>query len=130
MEKLVGREVEIRELNRCLNSARSEFVILFGRRRIGKTFLVNAFLQGKKAFAFVGSHKAKKTRQLSLFAQALQTYGNLSSALVLRDWFQAFDTLRKVLGETLAVFALSEPLFLVCKMRLKSLDFLVWRARM
>ena len=98
MEKLVGREVEIRELNRCLNSARSEFVILFGRRRIGKTFLVNAFLQGKKAFAFVGSHKAKKTRQLSLFAQALQTYGNLSSALVLRDWFQAFDTLRKVLS--------------------------------
>ena len=42
MGKLIGREREIDELNRCYTSDRAEFVIVTGRRRIGKTFLVNS----------------------------------------------------------------------------------------
>ena len=41
MEKFIGREKEIERLLNCYRSNRSEFVILYGRRRIGKTFLVN-----------------------------------------------------------------------------------------
>ncbi len=40
MEKLIGREAERREIDRCLKSDRSELVIVYGRRRIGKTFLI------------------------------------------------------------------------------------------
>lgn len=98
MEKLIGREAEMRELNRCLNSDRSEFVILFGRRRIGKTFLINSFLAGKKAFTFVGSHKAKKTRQIARFALELQAYGKRSTLPVIHDWYEAFDQLRLLLS--------------------------------
>ena len=71
-ERLIGRQAEMRELTRCLSSNRSEFVILFGRRRIGKTFLVNSFFKGKYAFSFTGSHKATKDRQLERFALSLQ----------------------------------------------------------
>ena len=42
-EKLIGREREIAELQRSFESGRSEFVIVYGRRRVGKTFLVDNF---------------------------------------------------------------------------------------
>ena len=43
MQKIIGRESELAELRRCLDSDRSEFVIVYGRRRVGKTFLVDTF---------------------------------------------------------------------------------------
>lgn len=39
-QKLVGREVELEDLNKYLNSERSEFIAVYGRRRVGKTFLI------------------------------------------------------------------------------------------
>lgn len=44
--KLVGRERECLELDRVMESDRSEFVIVYGRRRVGKTFLVDQYYQG------------------------------------------------------------------------------------
>ena len=43
MDKLIGRERECEELQWALNSKRSELVVMYGRRRIGKTFLVRRF---------------------------------------------------------------------------------------
>ena len=43
MDKLIGRDKEYEELKRCLHSDRSELVIVYGRRRIGKTFLIEEF---------------------------------------------------------------------------------------
>ena len=40
MAQLIGREKEIQELDRCMTSGQSEFVTICGRRRVGKTFLV------------------------------------------------------------------------------------------
>lgn len=51
---LVGRERECNELRRVMESDRSEFVIVYGRRRVGKTFLVDQYYQGKYDFTFVG----------------------------------------------------------------------------
>lgn len=41
MEKLVGRETEIKLLKEYTSSERPEFVAIYGRRRVGKTYLVN-----------------------------------------------------------------------------------------
>lgn len=46
---MIGRTIEQKELLRALNSDQSEFVALYGRRRIGKTFLVNEFFNGQFA---------------------------------------------------------------------------------
>ena len=43
--KLVGRERECNELRRVMESDRSEFVIVYGRRRVGKTFLIDQYYQ-------------------------------------------------------------------------------------
>lgn len=45
MKKLIGREREIQELQRCVDSGQSEFVIVYGRRRVGKTFLVDEYFK-------------------------------------------------------------------------------------
>ena len=41
MSKIIARNAEIEVLNRKYNSDKSEFVVVYGRRRIGKTFIVN-----------------------------------------------------------------------------------------
>ena len=51
MDKLVGREQEIKLLKEYSASGRPEFVAIYGRRRVGKTFLVNQLFAGKLAFA-------------------------------------------------------------------------------
>ena len=97
MEQLIGREREIKELWRCYDSPRSEFVIIYGRRRIGKTFLVTQTFKDKFSFLFTGSHKAPKERQLELFAKALQHYGHISMPLKIDNWYHAFDALEIML---------------------------------
>ena len=42
-DKLISRKKECEDLQRCLDSDRSEFVIISGRRRIGKTYLIDKF---------------------------------------------------------------------------------------
>ena len=96
-ENLIGRKAEIKELKRCLDSNRSEFVILYGRRRIGKTFLVHSFFKGQFSFSFTGSHKATKDRQLERFAMSLQEYGNMTAMPHIDNWGHAFDMLKRVL---------------------------------
>lgn len=49
-QKIIGREMEMAELRRCMESDRSEFVIVYGRRRVGKTFLVDRFLMENTIF--------------------------------------------------------------------------------
>ena len=97
MDKLVGRERETAELMRCYQSERPEFVILYGRRRIGKTFLVNQTFKGRFTFQFTGSHQSPKERQLEMFANALKEYGGMDFQPVVDNWHHAFDALRELL---------------------------------
>ena len=65
--KLIGREFERKELDRCLASDRSELVIVYGRRRVGKTFLIEQHFKRKFGFWHVGAHGLKTKDQLSNF---------------------------------------------------------------
>lgn len=96
---LVARQRECDQLKECLKSNRSEFVIVCGRRRIGKTFLIDQFFNGKYDFAFVGAHKAKTDTQLRNFAKAIRHYSGKKPARFI-DWYDAFDALEEYL-ETL-----------------------------
>ena len=95
MQKLIGREREIKELERCLASEQSEFVIVYGRRRIGKTFLVDEFFHGKYDFTYVGGHKLSVKKQLRNFAKAIKKYAHLAKQPKFSDWSEAFDALEE-----------------------------------
>lgn len=96
-QTLVGRKQEIAELKRCLESNRSEFVIVFGRRRVGKTFLVDNFFNAKYDFSYVGGNRLTKDKQLRSFAKALKKSAGLATQPKFHDWWEAFDSLEEYL---------------------------------
>ena len=96
-QTIIGREKEQAELARCMGSDRSEFVIVYGRRRVGKTFLVDNFFNGLFDFTFVGGHNQTKAKQLRSFAKALKKSAALLHQPVLADWTDAFDALEEYL---------------------------------
>ena len=51
---IIGREYEIAELQRLKESKSPELVAVYGRRRVGKTFLVREFFQNQFAFYHTG----------------------------------------------------------------------------
>ena len=95
---IIGRDKEKKELLRCMKSERSELVIVYGRRRVGKTFLVDEFFNRKYDFTFVGDHNLPQRTQLRSFAKALKIAMGESSARKLADWFDAFDVLEEYLS--------------------------------
>ena len=96
-QKIIGREMEMAELRRCMESDRSEFVIVYGRRRVGKTFLVDRFFDGEYDFSFVGRNNQAMAKQLRAFAKSLKKHAAMPKQPVFSDWFDAFDALETYL---------------------------------
>ncbi len=89
---LIGREKEQRQLLQLFESDQSEFVALYGRRRVGKTYLVKETFQDKFVFRHTGIQKASKDKQLEEFAKSLQRSG-MQQVPQLKDWYDAFSAL-------------------------------------
>ena len=96
METLIGREREREELKWALESRRSEFVIMYGRRRVGKTFLVRRFFNDTYSFHYVGAHKQTKAVQLKNFREALSRYSG-NPVPEIKNWHDAFLALESYL---------------------------------
>lgn len=97
IRRIIGREAEMAELRRCMESDRSEFVIVYGRRRVGKTFLVDCFFNGQYDFSFVGRNNTTKEKQLRAFAKALKKAASMDRQPKFQDWTEAFDALEEYL---------------------------------
>lgn len=80
-----------------MESERSEFVVVYGRRRIGKTFLVRRFFKDNYAFSFVGKHEMRREQQLAEFAKELMCYSHSTFVPQLKNWTKAFDALQRLL---------------------------------
>ncbi len=108
MEQIIGRKKEIAQLTAYEHSGKAEFVAVYGRRRIGKTYLVRNLFRDKFAFEMSGSIEAPTGAQLSNFGYALKEYGG-SNFSVPASWTEAFEALKQLLksklnGERLVVF--------------------------
>ena len=71
----VGRERELRSLNELYKSNRFEFVVLYGRRRVGKTTLINRFIEGKPAIYCMGVESNAK-QNLENFSKSILEYAD------------------------------------------------------
>ncbi len=96
---MVGRSNEIAELRRAFTSEYSEFVAVYGRRRVGKTFLVRETFDYKFTFQHSGVKKGGKGVQLARFRKSLVSQG-FADCPVLKDWFAAFDSLRTLIDKS------------------------------
>ena len=93
---MIGRINEIKQLRNAFASEQSEFVALYGRRRVGKTFLVNETFGGRYAFQHSGVENVGLYEQLDYFRQSLSVYGAYRCSR-LANWREAFFELRQML---------------------------------
>jgi AAA+ ATPase superfamily predicted ATPase len=97
--EIVGRAAEKAALQYCLESKKPEFLAVYGRRRVGKTFLIREYFGENIVFAFTGSAKQDKTLQLANFAEAAQEYG-LKTEGPINDWREAFRIVKQAIRDS------------------------------
>lgn len=117
--KIIGRNDEQKELKSCLKSFKPEFVVIYGRRRIGKTFLIRNFFDQRFSFYTSGVNNKSNSVQLKNFNNALNEYG-FENKEPIKDWFEAFSLLKELL-EKKDVYR--EPVY---NKRIVFLDELPW----
>lgn len=93
---LIGREKEIQELRQAYDSDESKFVAVFGRRRIGKTYLVREVFQDNFAFTHSGMAQASTKEQLQRFYLTLKSQGFKGGSYP-NNWIEAFYMLEQYL---------------------------------
>ena len=91
---IIGRKEEYQRLDKCMRERTSQLVIVYGRRRVGKTFLINQYFNDTYAFKLTGSYNEPKEVQLEAFAEELYRRTGLKKEIP-KDWRQAFRELRE-----------------------------------
>ena len=92
----------------CMGKRTAQLVVVTGRRRVGKTFLIDTFFQKNYSFQISGIQDYTMDESLDMFAEQLGVYSGTSSP-TLKNWNEAFMALRKYLDtlnkdEKLVVF--------------------------
>ena len=98
METIIGRQAEIKRLTASVNSSRAEFIALYGRRRVGKTFLINQMFRNQFAFKMTGVIEGSLKDQFTAFADAMNDYG-FDMPEQPKDWMKAFIMLKNALKQ-------------------------------
>ncbi|MDR1712518.1 MAG: AAA family ATPase [Propionibacteriaceae bacterium] len=98
---IIGRHTEQALLARLAQSRKPEFLAVYGRRRVGKTFLVREFYAGQTVFALTGKANARTTDQLQVFREALADASGTDPGPV-PTWSAAFRLLKAHLAEVIA----------------------------
>ena len=71
----IGRELELNALERLYQSNKFEFAVIYGRRRVGKTALINKFIDDKNAIYFMGVESNAK-QNLENFSKNIIEFAN------------------------------------------------------
>ena len=94
---MIGREKELKELKNAYDSKESQLVAIYGRRRIGKTYLVNEAFNHAFAFHHSGLKRGGVKEQLKQFWMSLRQQGHWNCPK-LKDWQEAFFELGNFLS--------------------------------
>jgi uncharacterized protein len=103
MEKLVGRAREIKLLRDVLVSPKAELIAVYGRRRVGKTHLIQSVYKDQIVFEFTGMNSSNQAEQLENFALTAQTtfMRNLALPIAMpQSWLQGFRMLINLMEHT------------------------------
>ncbi len=93
---MIGREDEIERLENSLITDKSELIAVYGRRRVGKTFLIRNVYKKHIKFEFTGLARATTKAQLKRFHKVIKSSSKRMSKVKLpADWGDAFDLLEK-----------------------------------
>ena len=93
-KKIIGRTREYTRLDKCMREDIAQLVLVYGRRRVGKTFLINQYFGNTFAFKLTGAYNKPKTDQLEAFINELnrKTHRKMPAP---KNWTEAFELLRE-----------------------------------
>jgi len=97
MEQIISREKELQILKGILQSKKAHFLAIYGRRRVGKTFLISTFFRDKGVcFELTGIKNGRVNEQLQNFAEEFSdTFCLGQEQSSPKSWQEAFTLLRR-----------------------------------
>ena len=98
-DMIIGRENEIQELKGAFESEYSEFVVVYGRRRVGKTYLIRETFDYTFTFQHSGVANVTKREQIKNFVSSLRKHGMVVKRIP-KTWFEVFDLLEEFLEKS------------------------------
>lgn len=114
IDKIIGRHDQIKDLREAIDSERAELIAVYGRRRIGKTFLIKEFFDNDFDYYATGVFKGKQRDEIEAFTDPLIRKGIIKPGS-LKTWMDVFRLLRDYLEslekERIVVFLDELPWF-------------------
>ena len=98
---LIGRKKQQAELLEAYNSDDSRFVALYGRRRVGKTYLIKQTFKDKFTFSHSGLANGSLQEQLYGWRSSLENAGYVAPSTP-KHWLEAFDMLKELIRQSSA----------------------------
>ena len=96
-KNFIGRQKEIQLLQDVMDSNKAEFVAVYGRRRVGKTYLIQQFFNNDFTFSVTGVIGGTKEEEMYAFMAALRKIGY--EGLPPKTWMEALDVLATTIEE-------------------------------
>ena len=96
---LIGRKKEQEQLLSAMREEDSMFVAVYGRRRVGKTYLVRETFANNFTFYHTGLAKSPMKKQLAAWKLSLREYGMKKPAMP-KTWLEAFDMLKDIIRQS------------------------------
>ncbi|MCL1882202.1 MAG: ATP-binding protein, partial [Defluviitaleaceae bacterium] len=114
----IGRQREINELERLYKSDKFQCVVMYGRRRVGKTALISEFIKGKEAIYFTGQETNSKDNLESL-SQSIFTISNdfADSSPIFPEYKEALEAVFSVAKNRRIILAIDEYPYLAYSYR-------------
>ena len=106
--EIIGREQEIKLLEKLSRNTKAEFLVIYGRRRIGKTFLIRKFFKDHFHFHMTGMANASTRQQLLNFDNSLSLQSGQPNSDKSENWVAAFQKLIRYLEGQFATNASKE----------------------
>jgi predicted AAA+ superfamily ATPase len=97
MKHIVGRALEKEKLEEALHSHRSELIAVYGRRRIGKTYLIREYYSKNMILSFTGLRNGTRSDQIENFMIELQQFTQKFKNEKPENWLQAFHVIKQYL---------------------------------
>jgi hypothetical protein len=95
--KVIGRNAQLVAIKEILDHSKSSMVAVTGRRRVGKTFLIDQSLKSHMSFRMTGIQNGSMNEQLVNFNEKLKEYSGAPFLSTPSNWLEAFSTLKRFL---------------------------------
>lgn len=129
----IGREKELRLLNKLYTSEKFEFLVLYGRRRVGKTFLLREFASSHNCIFFSAQEKNDRLN-LEDFSKTVLSYSGEDYLVTFQNWEAVFSYIGKICNNEKLVLIIDEFPFMASenpsiKSMLQHMVDHVWREK-